>query len=50
MPGVRIGDGCTVGASSVVTKDILSFSVAIGSPARVVKHVRPVPDIPRGIS
>ncbi|KAI1854001.1 hypothetical protein JX266_001142 [Neoarthrinium moseri] len=47
MPGVTIGKGCTVGAGSVVTKDIPDFSVAIGSPARVVKKVTPVPDIPK---
>ncbi|KAM0809785.1 putative Maltose/galactoside acetyltransferase domain-containing protein [Seiridium cardinale] len=45
MPGVTIGKGCTVGAGSVVTKNIPDFSVAIGSPARVVKKVEPVPDI-----
>lgn len=45
MPGVTIGKGCTIGAGSVVTKDIPDFSVAIGSPAKVVKTVEPVPDI-----
>lgn len=45
MPGVTIGKGCTIGAGSVVTKDIPDFSVAIGSPARVVKKVDAVPDI-----
>jgi acetyltransferase-like isoleucine patch superfamily enzyme len=45
LPGVTIGNGCTIGAGSVVTKDIPPFSVAIGSPARVVKKVTPVPDI-----
>jgi acetyltransferase-like isoleucine patch superfamily enzyme len=45
MPGITIGNGCTVGAGSVVTKDIPPFSVAIGSPARVVKKVQPVPDL-----
>ncbi|KAH8178110.1 maltose acetyltransferase domain-containing protein [Sarocladium implicatum] len=45
MPGVTIGKGCTIGAGSVVTKDIPDFSVAIGSPAKVVKSVDPVPDI-----
>lgn len=44
MPGVTIGKGCTIGASSVVTKDIPDFSVAMGSPARVVKKVTPLPD------
>ncbi|KAK0386446.1 hypothetical protein NLU13_6282 [Sarocladium strictum] len=45
MPGVKIGKGCTIGAGSVVTRDIPDFSVAVGSPAKVVKTVDPVPDI-----
>jgi acetyltransferase-like isoleucine patch superfamily enzyme len=45
LVGVKIGDGCTVGAGSVVTKDIPPFSVAVGSPARVIKNVTPVPEI-----
>jgi len=47
MPGVKIGNGCTIGAGSVVTKDIPAFTVAIGSPARVVNKVQPVPDLPQ---
>lgn len=39
LPGVTIGDGCTIGAGSVVTHDIPPFSVAVGSPARVIKKV-----------
>lgn len=39
LPGVTIGTGSTVGAGSVVTKDIPPFSVAVGNPARVVKKV-----------
>lgn len=45
MPGVTIGKGCTVGSGSVVTRDIPEFSVAVGSPAKVVKKVEPVADI-----
>ncbi|KAF4975556.1 hypothetical protein FZEAL_7671 [Fusarium zealandicum] len=45
MPGVTIGKGCTIGSGSIVTKDVPDFSVAIGSPARVVKKVQPVPDL-----
>ena len=30
--GVTIGDGCPMGAGSVVTRDIPSWSVAVGSP------------------
>ena len=37
LPGVSIGDGCTVGAGSVVTKDIPPHSVTVGNPARVIK-------------
>ena len=38
LPGVRIGEGCIVGGGSVVTKDIPSYSIAIGNPAHVIKH------------
>jgi len=37
LPGVRIGNEVIIGASSVVTKDIPSNSVAVGNPARVIK-------------
>lgn len=45
MPNVTIGKGCTIGAGSVVTRDVPPFSVAVGSPARVVKTVEAVPDL-----
>lgn len=35
--GANIGDHCVIGANSVVTKDIPSYSVAVGIPARVIK-------------
>ncbi|MEG1405263.1 MAG: acyltransferase [Alistipes sp.] len=37
VAGVTIGDHCMVGAGSVVTKNIPSYCVAVGNPARVVK-------------
>ena len=37
LPGVTIGDHVVIGANSVVTKNIPSFSVAVGSPARVIR-------------
>jgi len=42
MPGVRIGKGCTVGAGSIVTKDVPDWSVVVGAPARVVRTVKPI--------
>lgn len=39
MPGVSIGDNVIIGARSIVTKDIKSNSVAVGSPAKVIKTV-----------
>ena len=41
LPGVTIGQGCTIAAGAVVTKDIPAWSVAMGVPARVVKKVTP---------
>jgi len=38
LPGVTIGEGSIIGALSVVTKDIPPNSIAVGSPARVVKQ------------
>ncbi len=37
LDGVKIGRGCVIGANSLVTGDIPDFSIALGSPARVVK-------------
>ncbi len=38
LPGVTIGKHVAVGAGSVVTKDLPDHSVAVGSPAKVVKQ------------
>ena len=39
MPGVTIGDGAIIGAFSLVTKDIPSYTIATGRPAKVVKKI-----------
>ena len=41
VAGVHIGERVQVGAGSVVTKDIPSFCVAVGNPARVIKKYDP---------
>lgn len=45
MPGVTVGEGAVVGAGSLVTKDIPAWSLALGSPAKVVKKF----DAPKGL-
>jgi acetyltransferase-like isoleucine patch superfamily enzyme len=38
LPNVTIGKHCIIGALSVVNKDIPPYSLAVGSPAKVVKR------------
>lgn len=38
LPGVTVGEGSILGANAVVNHDIPSFSIAVGSPARVIKR------------
>jgi acetyltransferase-like isoleucine patch superfamily enzyme len=41
LPGIRIGDGCIVGAGSVVTTDVPACCVVAGNPARIIaKDIR----------
>lgn len=40
MPGVRIGKGSIIAANSVVTKDIPPYSVAAGTPAKIIKTMK----------
>lgn len=37
MPGVHIGEGSVIGAKSFINKDIPPLSIAVGSPAKVIK-------------
>jgi serine acetyltransferase len=39
LPNVSIGESAIIGAGSVVTKDIPPHAVAVGNPARVIKHL-----------
>ena len=40
MPGVTLGEGCVVGACSLVNKDLEPWTIYVGVPARPVK-IRP---------
>ncbi len=38
LPGVRIGKHYVIGSNSVVCSDIPEYSVAVGVPAKIIKH------------
>jgi acetyltransferase-like isoleucine patch superfamily enzyme len=37
--GVTVGERCVIGANSVVNRDLPPYSIAVGAPARVIKHI-----------
>ena len=39
LPGVTIGEGCVIGAGSVVTHSIPAHSFAAGNPCRVIREI-----------
>lgn len=40
--GARIGRNCVIGANAVVTRDIPDYCVAVGIPARIIRHFDPL--------
>ena len=37
LEGIKIGNGCVIGAGAVITKDIEPYSIVVGVPGRVTK-------------
>ncbi len=40
LPGVKIGNNCLIGAGSIVNHHIPDYSLAIGSPAKLIMDIR----------
>jgi len=38
LPGIKIGEGSVIAAGSVVTKDVPSFAIVGGVPAKIIKY------------
>lgn len=39
LPGIRIAEGCVIGAGSVVTKSTLKNGLYVGAPARLIRFL-----------
>jgi UDP-2-acetamido-3-amino-2,3-dideoxy-glucuronate N-acetyltransferase len=39
--GITIGENATIGAGSVVTKDVPDNAVVVGNPAKILRYLRP---------
>ncbi|ORZ37756.1 isoleucine patch superfamily [Catenaria anguillulae PL171] len=50
VSSVNVGDGCTVGAGSVVTRDLPAMSLAVGNPARVKRVLEEDKAVAEGIA
>lgn len=48
LGGITVGQGCAVGAGSIVTKDCPEWTVVAGIPAKVIKPRTRLRDVPLG--
>lgn len=39
LPGVTIGEGAVIAAGSVVTKNVIPYTIVAGNPAKVIKQI-----------
>ena len=42
LPGIEIGKGAMIGAGAVVTKDVESYGIVVGNPAKQIKSNCPL--------
>lgn len=49
LPGVKIGNGATIAAGAVVTKDVPDYAVVAGVPAKIIK-IKHQPEIVRKLN
>jgi len=45
LPGVRLGEGCVIGAGAVVTKDVPAWQTWAGNPAKRLGPAPPAPSV-----
>lgn len=37
IPGIKIGKWCTIGAGTVIIRDVPDYAVVVGNPGKVIK-------------
>lgn len=47
LPGVKIGRGAVIGCKTIISEDVPAYTVVVGNPARIIKHLDPTdtPDV-----
>lgn len=39
LPGITVGEGAVIGAGSVVAHDVPPYTLVVGNPAKVIRHI-----------